>query len=407
WIKMDLPIEAEEISTLMHQGKLYIFWNEVKSKEINKIKAGNAQSSGVNFDVVTKYAYLDENGKWTSVQQMPLGHLFSSKSDVFYKSIGYFPSNEDDQDELKDGVFADYQKKVFRKPYASLTGNSKEPIKLSYIWTQNHGVSDVVYSTGSINVDFGVLHISSGGTSFTVTNNQFGEEKQINIRADFHSMEINTTALATILSPTQCLIKTLFGTFNVSVTVTSLPSNIFTTISGVSLSRNELVDMSPVAINARGSYKNINDSARIFLKPEYTQIYSMSNDSHYIENNYTSFTQSNKTLTQYPWGDAVLNLPSGGFLMNSVSLNTILTDELAEVLYDKGVKDFLSLATQKMSDSYGETFDFKGPYGEYYWEIFYHIPFLIANHLNANQKFKEAKWWYERIFNPTSPESPA
>ncbi|MCK4946259.1 MAG: hypothetical protein KAS59_08365, partial [Alphaproteobacteria bacterium] len=49
WIKMDLPIEAEEISTLMHQGKLYIFWNEVKSKEINKIKAGNAQSSGVNF----------------------------------------------------------------------------------------------------------------------------------------------------------------------------------------------------------------------------------------------------------------------------------------------------------------------------------------------------------------------
>lgn len=44
---------------------------------------------------------------------------------------------------------------------------------------------------------------------------------------------------------------------------------------------------------------------------------------------------------------------------------------------------------------------YNGPYGTYFKELFFHIPFLIANHLNANQKFKEAKWWYERIFNPT------
>src|SRR5512136_408190 len=39
--------------------------------------------------------------------------------------------------------------------------------------------------------------------------------------------------------------------------------------------------------------------------------------------------------------------------------------------------------------------------------MFFHIPFLIAHHLNANSKFKEAKWWYERIFNPTGDEMPA
>ena len=42
---------------------------------------------------------------------------------------------------------------------------------------------------------------------------------------------------------------------------------------------------------------------------------------------------------------------------------------------------------------------------EYYRELFFHIPFLIAHNLNANQRFKDAKWWYERIFDPTSNES--
>ncbi|MBK8493226.1 MAG: hypothetical protein IPL49_20670 [Saprospirales bacterium] len=44
----------------------------------------------------------------------------------------------------------------------------------------------------------------------------------------------------------------------------------------------------------------------------------------------------------------------------------------------------------------------KGPYGMYLQELFFHAPFLIAHQMNANQKFKEAKWWYERIFDPTA-----
>jgi hypothetical protein len=45
---------------------------------------------------------------------------------------------------------------------------------------------------------------------------------------------------------------------------------------------------------------------------------------------------------------------------------------------------------------------FTGPYGVYYREIFFHIPFLIANHLNSQQKFAEAQKWYHYLFNPTA-----
>jgi len=48
--------------------------------------------------------------------------------------------------------------------------------------------------------------------------------------------------------------------------------------------------------------------------------------------------------------------------------------------------------------------DFKGAYGTYYREIFFHIPFLLANHLNSQGKYAEAQKWYHYIFNPSATE---
>jgi hypothetical protein len=50
----------------------------------------------------------------------------------------------------------------------------------------------------------------------------------------------------------------------------------------------------------------------------------------------------------------------------------------------------------------GGKIDFAGSYGEYYWEIYFFIPFLIASMLRGNQRFEEAKTWFEYIFNPTA-----
>src|SRR5206468_3924294 len=47
-------------------------------------------------------------------------------------------------------------------------------------------------------------------------------------------------------------------------------------------------------------------------------------------------------------------------------------------------------------------FEQDSAYGMYNWELFFHIPMLIANRLSANQQFEKAKRWYEFIFNPTT-----
>jgi hypothetical protein len=49
--------------------------------------------------------------------------------------------------------------------------------------------------------------------------------------------------------------------------------------------------------------------------------------------------------------------------------------------------------------------DFTGGFANYYWEMFFHTPFYIANQLNAKQHFAEARNWYHYIFNPNGTAS--
>jgi peptidoglycan hydrolase-like protein with peptidoglycan-binding domain len=48
-----------------------------------------------------------------------------------------------------------------------------------------------------------------------------------------------------------------------------------------------------------------------------------------------------------------------------------------------------------------EEIDFNGAYAIYNWELFFHIPMLIADKLTSNQRFDEARRWLHYIFDPT------
>ena len=48
-----------------------------------------------------------------------------------------------------------------------------------------------------------------------------------------------------------------------------------------------------------------------------------------------------------------------------------------------------------------------GAYAVYNWELFFHIPLLVAVHLSINQRFEEAQRWFHRIFDPTSTDKEA
>ena len=46
-------------------------------------------------------------------------------------------------------------------------------------------------------------------------------------------------------------------------------------------------------------------------------------------------------------------------------------------------------------------------YAQYNWELFFHVPLLISDHLSKNQKHREARKWLHYIFDPTDVSSEA
>ena len=45
--------------------------------------------------------------------------------------------------------------------------------------------------------------------------------------------------------------------------------------------------------------------------------------------------------------------------------------------------------------------------GDYFREIFFHAPFLVANALSADRRFDQTQQWLQYIFNPTAPPQPS
>lgn len=98
--------------------------------------------------------------------------------------------------------------------------------------------------------------------------------------------------------------------------------------------------------------------------------------------------------------------------------------ELSNRMFKSGVEGVLQLSTQSAPVNVTTCFndfkpntsmmtppaiefdyqvDFSGPFGNYFWELFYYAPMLVADRLRANKQFADAEKWYQYIFNPTIP----
>ena len=105
-------------------------------------------------------------------------------------------------------------------------------------------------------------------------------------------------------------------------------------------------------------------------------------------------------------------------------LTTSVIPTLLQRLFAGGIDNLLTINSQELSEQPFSRFypapgndpapsvipptsslmDFDGSYGLYFWEIFFHCPFLVADKLMSNKKFEDAKDWIQYIFNPTINE---
>lgn len=142
---------------------------------------------------------------------------------------------------------------------------------------------------------------------------------------------------------------------------------------------------------------------------------------------YKTLAQTPKAvaLTYTNKGDATKLKETNEFHFDVTRLTTGAISKISRALFVNGIDGLLNLSTQQIpvvpvlpferftpsptnliwpSALDATQVDFDGLYGQYFWEIFYHIPMLVAYSLNTNQQFQESQTWLQYIFNPTQPE---
>src|SRR6266568_1411429 len=134
--------------------------------------------------------------------------------------------------------------------------------------------------------------------------------------------------------------------------------------------------------------------------------------------------------SKYPSTPAPFSVivPPKGVEMRFASYRHPHVSEFVRSLNRSGIDGLLTLANQQLtddgqSDSFSQRYylpnqpagtypieapysvenvDFlqSGAYSLYNWELFFHIPLMIAQKLSSNQRFEEALHWFHYIFNP-------
>ena len=91
--------------------------------------------------------------------------------------------------------------------------------------------------------------------------------------------------------------------------------------------------------------------------------------------------------------------------LNSSSIEQVLSleNQQTPITEENVITDLTPPKGAKLPDILkNDQIDFmQGPYAQYYWELFFHAPILIAKNLSNQSKFEEAIDWLRYIFNPS------
>ncbi len=88
-------------------------------------------------------------------------------------------------------------------------------------------------------------------------------------------------------------------------------------------------------------------------------------------------------------------------LLDYTFISTTLTDSIGFKANYQPTANVAKGTDEALYPTSKVSFDFDNATSLYNWELFFHIPMLIANKLMLDQKFEEARKWFHYVFNPT------
>ena len=422
WLPVDVKIPTRRVAPIVLNGRLHVFWIEIVSSPQNAVVGGNSSFVGYTHKLSLRYSVLRLDGRWTPPQKVSL-----YGPHPFLESDGTIDDPLADPDELPQlweliqklkafGLFSDETLgKLFPNlitPRYDIVPHTKardgytltglqwqqvypEPaatgVRITGAGYQLHAFLDLFSNTSRdapLKVTVGrqvpVLGVKTGqwqGVNQVLSG-------QILWSGTARSTRWGDYAFAALVADAGRFERVLKDELKWSKKDRdALSIGIWTT---------------PLAFVGAAEWMPLNHSLRAPVVP----------------------------IAERHGADGILDVGGDVYLLQSSvrhgatwllkRLGTTLAETVSRALFARGVDGLLDLETQLVLSEAPRTWpvavnkiedrivtrgtDLNGPLRSYYWEIFFHIPFLIAQTLNAQGKYAEAQRWYQYIFNPTSTE---
>jgi hypothetical protein len=373
WQKISVQITGRKVSPVVHMGRLRVFWLDIKTRSVNQVKNGSSTFAGYRHQMSLSFTTLRPDGTWAAPQSVALP-----------ADDNFNPSGGQVEDLLSGGV-------------AQLDVQRRH---------QTEAIDD--YTLSGPNWDRGWLQsVPSAPPKLQIRFRDFLEQADLDLVG-------RSAAPADGDSPSHPYPQLLcakkgsgdkplyFGT----------PGWMFWPTPGFANAVIDEARLDVINLEFSTDFKSTLQ-AGLYV----TQIATIPSDTGLIA---VPGSEEDGVLQV---GDDVLLLQGSvtddsGYVLRR--LGTTLVEGIARSLFEDGLDSLLDTRTQlalaeaglpiklvgsRVEDRSGAgKIDFTGPYGVYYRELYFHIPFLIANALSSRGRFEAAEKWYRYIFDPTSAE---
>lgn len=389
WRKVELQIPVLKVAPIVNRGKLFVFWVEISTMPQNRVEEANSIFVGYKHKISTKFSMLQLDGTWTPPQKILMNAIFSilDGDGVISDRLGLDTGSP-------NHLIPHFDEVRHIEPQDGYTPKGVE----WELFPQNASDQDLIavgayfFIYAKIDLYKRILQVKTSTPPFRAFNNSkmlYSEAQSYPIRKLYRG------------SPPRFTHVTIFG---------SLPDYAFCS----ALLEDRRIDrilkrhgIAPPAEEVKSSLRSV-PIANLYDNQDLAVINGSPTDC-IID------SDGDLLLLQGSVRDA---LNAEAYVIKR--LGTTLSEGVARKLFAEGVEGLLKTEYQLtlaeaslpitlegeyiIDKSKQGELDFTGPYGVYYREIFFHTPFLIANHLNSQSKYADAQRWYHFIFNPTANE---
>ena len=404
WRAIDVNIPVRQVAPVVHDGRLHLFWTEITSAPQNELTNAGSRFVGYRHKYTVKSTSLQLDGRWTAPQRIDLSHTTGYAEPPFYATDGVLDDPLIEPTELEQfvnaivqlvtyGVFTQpniaerldqlqaqllfvprYDTKPHLKPLDGYTLMGLEFTRL-YPASRNGRVG-LVGVAWNLRAEVDMLdRIAAGRPVALDTTPATRVPSPILVREEENLYA--ATPPASFATPDEYALAGRLGEWRRY----SLPWVRWVDVN--QLRRDKIAE-----IDMRASLVPINEG------PSDGIITGADGDVYLLQ------------LAQF-----------GHFALRRLSTTT--ARDIERTIATTGVDNFLSLGAQQAlveraitvwpvwridSRTNNVGLDYRGAMGPYFRELFFHIPFLVADTLNGQQRFDEAQRWYRRIFDPTAED---